>query len=172
MKPTHLEDGSLSEYQLFCIDMTKLTRAAVEELGLSTKEADRCRNFLAMGLIFWLYDRPLEPTLRYIEEKFGKRNPDVAEANRRALMAGRQLRRNHRGHRSTVSQVDKADLSPAGTYRNVIGNTALAWGLIAAAHLSGKRLFLGRLSDYAGQRHSARVDQAQAVRRAYLSGGR
>ena len=68
-----LENGSLDEFQLHLVDMTKLTRAAVDGLGLSQKEADRCRNFFAMGLVFWLYDRPLEPTLRFIEEKFGKR---------------------------------------------------------------------------------------------------
>jgi 2-oxoglutarate ferredoxin oxidoreductase subunit alpha len=79
-----IEDGSLSSYSVLSVDMTKLTRLAVEDLGLGTKESDRCRNFFAMGLVFWLYDRPLEPTLRYIEDKFGKR-PEIAEANRRAL---------------------------------------------------------------------------------------
>ena len=78
-----LEDGSLDGYQLFPVEMTRLTRLAVEGLGLSQKEADRCRNFYAMGLTFWLYDRSLEPTERYITEKFGKK-PGVAEANRRA----------------------------------------------------------------------------------------
>ncbi len=67
--------------------MTKLTRLAVEDLGLGTKESDRCRNFFALGLVFWLYDRPLDPTLRFIDDKFGKK-PDIAEANRRALQAG------------------------------------------------------------------------------------
>ena len=67
--------------------MTKLTRLAVEGLGLSQKENDRCRNFFAMGLVFWLYDRPLEPTLRYIDDKFGKK-PEIAEANTAALKAG------------------------------------------------------------------------------------
>src|SRR4029078_2345492 len=82
-----LEDGSLDGYQLFAVEMTKLTRLAVEGLGLGVKESDRCRNFYAMGLTFWLYDRSLEPTLRYIDEKFGKM-PAIAEANRRALRAG------------------------------------------------------------------------------------
>ncbi len=82
-----LEDGSLDGYQLFPVEMTRLTRLAVDGQGLSQKEADRCRNFYAMGLSFWLYDRSLEPTLRYINEKFGK-SPAVAEANRRALHAG------------------------------------------------------------------------------------
>ena len=67
--------------------MTKLTRLAVEGLGLSQKESDSCRNFFAMGLVFWLYDRPLEPTLRFIDDKFGKK-PEVAQANTAALKAG------------------------------------------------------------------------------------
>ena len=78
-----LEDGSLAAYQVFPVEVTRLTRLAVEELGLGVKEADRCRNFYSMGLVFWLYDRSLDPTLRYIEAKFGKR-PEIAEANRRA----------------------------------------------------------------------------------------
>jgi 2-oxoglutarate ferredoxin oxidoreductase subunit alpha len=135
-----LGDSTLDEYRVHSVDMTRLTRQAVEGLGLSVKEADRCRNFFAMGLVFWLYDRPLDPTLRYIDQKFGKR-PDVAEANRRVLKAGY-----HYGETieaiSTQYHVAKARLEP-GTYRNIMGNTALAWGLIAAARLSGKRLFLG-----------------------------
>jgi 2-oxoglutarate ferredoxin oxidoreductase subunit alpha len=120
--------------------MTKLTRLAVEGLGLSVKEADRCRNFFAMGLVFWLYDRPLEPTLRYIEEKFGRR-PEVAEANRKALNAGFNYGETVEAI-STQYQVAPAEL-PQGTYRNIMGNTALAYGLIAASQLSKKRLFMG-----------------------------
>ncbi|MFV2066313.1 MAG: 2-oxoacid:acceptor oxidoreductase subunit alpha, partial [Pirellulales bacterium] len=135
-----LEDGSLDGYKVHAIDMTKLTRTAVADLGLSPKEADRCRNFFATGLIFWLYDRKMEPTLRYIDQKFGKR-PEVAEANRRALKAGY-----HYGETieaiPTQFHVDPAELPP-GTYRNVMGNVAMAWGLIAAAKQSNKRLFLG-----------------------------
>ncbi|QDU58677.1 2-oxoacid:acceptor oxidoreductase subunit alpha [Aeoliella mucimassa] len=136
-----LEDGSLEQsYKLHKVDMTKLTRLAVEGLGLSQKEADRCRNFFAMGLVFWLYDRSLDPTLRFIDAKFGK-NPDVAEANRRALKAGYNYGETVEAI-STQYHVGKADLTP-GTYRNIMGNTALAWGLVTAAHLSKRRLFLG-----------------------------
>ncbi len=135
-----LEDESLDSYRLHAIEMTKLTRLAVEGLGLSTKEADRCRNFFAMGLVYWLYDRPLAPTLRFIEQKFGKR-PDVAQANTQVLKAGF-----HYGETieaiSTQYHVEPAKLEP-GTYRNIMGNMATAWGLMAAAHASGKRLFLG-----------------------------
>ena len=134
------EDGSLGDYKLHSVEMTKLTRLAVEGLGLSQKEADRCRNFFAMGLVFWLYDRTLDPTLRFIENKFGKR-PEVAQANTLALKAGY-----HYGETveaiNTQYHVGPAKL-PAGTYRNIVGNTALAWGLMAAAQRSNKRLFLG-----------------------------
>jgi 2-oxoglutarate ferredoxin oxidoreductase subunit alpha len=135
-----LDDGSLSSYRVHQVAMTKLTRLAVEGLELSQKEKDRCRNFFAMGLVFWLYDRPLDPTLRYIEEKFGKK-PQIASANTAALKAGY-----HYGETveaiSTQFHVPKAKLPP-GKYTSIMGNTALAYGLIAAARLSGKRLFLG-----------------------------
>jgi len=134
------EDGSLAAYQCFPVEMTKLTRLAVEGLGLSVKEADRCRNFYAMGLVFWLYGRPLDPTLRFIDAKFGKR-PEVAEANRRALKAGFNYGDTTEAFLSQY-RVDPAQL-PAGTYRSVMGNQALAWGLIAAARLSDCDLFLG-----------------------------
>jgi 2-oxoglutarate ferredoxin oxidoreductase subunit alpha len=133
-----LEDGTVDGYQVFAVEITRLVRLAVQELGLSTKEADHCRNFFAMGLVFWLYDRPLEPTLRFNVEKFGRR-PKVAEANRRALLAGY-----HYGdtieafaHRYRVERVRL----PPGTYRNITGNQALAWGLLTAAKLSGCDLF-------------------------------
>jgi 2-oxoglutarate ferredoxin oxidoreductase subunit alpha len=135
-----LEDGSLDKYQLFAIDMTRLNRIAVEGQGLGTKESDRCRNFYAMGLVFWLYDRPLEPTLRYIQNQFGKR-PEVAEANRRALQAGYNYGETTDAFASQF-RVDRAKL-PAGKYRNITGNQATALGLITAAKRSGKELFLG-----------------------------
>lgn len=139
-KANPLEDGSLKSYRLLSVDMTKLTRLAVEGLGLSQKDGDKCRNFFAMGLAFWLYDRSLEPTLRYINEKFGKR-PEVVQANTAALKAGY-----HFGDTveavNTQYHVAKAKLAP-GTYSSITGNMLLSWGLIAAARQSGKRLFLG-----------------------------
>lgn len=135
-----LEDGSLDKYKLHAVDMTRLTRLAVEGLGLSQKEADRCRNFFAMGLVFWLYDRSLEPTLRFIENKFGKL-PGVAQANTNALKAGYNYGETVEAM-NTQYQVAPAKLPP-GKYRNIEGNEALAWGLLAAARLSNKRLFLG-----------------------------
>jgi len=139
-KTNPLEDDSLKSYRVLQVDMTKLTRLAVEGLGLSQKEGDKCRNFFAMGLVFWLYDRSMEPTLRFINDKFGKR-PEVVQANTAALKAGY-----HYGDTveavNTQYHVSKAKLAP-GTYSSMTGNTLLAWGLMAAARLSGKRLFLG-----------------------------
>ncbi len=136
-----LEDGSLeAKFKLHKVGMTKLTRLAVEGLGLGVKESDRCRNFFAMGLVFWLYDRSLEPTLRFIETKFGK-NPDVATANTRALNAGFNYGETVEAI-NTQYHVGKAHLTP-GTYRNIMGNTALAYGLVTAAKLSNRRLFFG-----------------------------
>jgi 2-oxoglutarate/2-oxoacid ferredoxin oxidoreductase subunit alpha len=135
-----LEDGSLESYRLFPIEMTKLTRLAVQDLGLGTKESDRCRNFFAMGLVFWLYDRSLDPTLRYIEEKFAK-SQQIAEANRRALYAGYNYGETTEAFGDHYA-VAKAKLAP-GKYRNITGNQALAWGLVTAAERSGCPLFLG-----------------------------
>jgi 2-oxoglutarate ferredoxin oxidoreductase subunit alpha len=134
-----LEDGSLAKYRLHSIDMTRLTRQAVEELDLGTKESDRCRNFFAMGLIFWLYDRPLDATLRYIDAKFAKK-PAVAEANRRALRAGFNYGETTEAFGGKY-HVSKAALPP-GRYRNIMGNEALAYGLMTAAKRSGCDLFL------------------------------
>jgi 2-oxoglutarate ferredoxin oxidoreductase subunit alpha len=134
------EDGSLSGYQLFQVPMTDLTRRAAEGLGLGQKAVDRCRNFFAMGLVFWLYGRSLEPTLRFIEDKFGNK-PDIAEANIRTLKAGFHYGETTEAISSSY-QVDRAKLPP-GTYRNMTGNQALAWGLMTAAKLSDKELFYG-----------------------------
>ncbi|MBM4002926.1 MAG: 2-oxoacid:acceptor oxidoreductase subunit alpha [Planctomycetes bacterium] len=135
-----LDNTVLESYKLFRVPMTMLTRESVKGLGLSQKEADRCRNFLAMGLLYWLYGRNLDATLRYIESKFGGK-PDVAEANRRALNAGWNYGETTDAFVSSY-RVEAARLKP-GKYTNIVGNQALAWGLIAAARLSGKELFLG-----------------------------
>lgn len=128
------------EYRLFKVPMTKLTRTAVSEHGLSPKIADRCKNFFAMGLVYWLFGRSLEPTLRFIEAKFGKK-PEVAAANVAALRAGWAYGETTEAFGESY-QVEAAELKP-GTYRNVMGNQALAWGLVAASKLSNKDLFYG-----------------------------
>lgn len=127
-------------YRVTEVSMTKLTRDAVAELGLGVKEADRCKNFFAMGLVYWLFGRSLDPTLRFIEAKFGKK-PQVAAANIKALRAGWAFGETTEAFGSSY-QVAAARLEP-GTYKNMMGNQALAWGLLAAAHRSGKDLFYG-----------------------------
>ncbi len=135
-----LENGSLSNYSLMSIDITKLTQTAVKDSGLSNKEANRCKNFWTLGLMFWIYGRPLEPTLRWIDQKFGKR-PEVASANALALKAGHVY-----GETAEVFQ-NRYEVPAApvekGVYRNISGNTATALGLVAAAQLSGRELVLG-----------------------------
>ncbi len=128
-----LEDDSLKGYRLFKIPITTLNREAVREVKLSTREADRCRNFFALGLVYWLYERPLEPTLKWIREKFAK-NPAVVEANTRTLKAGY-----HYGETTETLpvhyRVPKAQLKP-GKYRKITGNEALAVGLVASSQLA------------------------------------
>jgi 2-oxoglutarate ferredoxin oxidoreductase subunit alpha len=135
-----LEDGSLDSYQLIKVPMTLLTRTAVEELGLSTKIADRCKNFFAMGVVYWMFGRDLDPTLRFIEAKFGNK-PDIAQANEKALRAGWYYGETTEAFTSSY-RVEPARLEP-GIYKNVMGNQALAWGLMTAAYLSDKEVFLG-----------------------------
>src|SRR5688572_15627617 len=117
-----LDNTSLEGYQLFRIHLTKITREAVKDLLKSMKDQDRCRNFFAMGLLYWLYDRDIEPTLRYIDDKFGKK-PEIAEANRRALRAGWNYGETTDAFASSF-RVDKAKLPP-GKYNNIVGNQAL-----------------------------------------------
>ncbi|MCE2792075.1 MAG: 2-oxoacid:acceptor oxidoreductase subunit alpha [Blastopirellula sp.] len=133
-------DGSLKDYRVIEVPMTNLTRTAVEGTGLSVKQADQCKNFFAMGLVYWLFGRDVKPTLRFIEAKFSGKQ-DLAEANRKALQAGWSYGETTE-HFASTFQVAPARLEP-GTYRNVMGNQALAWGLMAASQLSHKQLFLG-----------------------------
>lgn len=126
-------------YRVFRVPMTQLTRDAVSPFGLGNKEAERCKNFFAMGLVYWLFGRSLEPTLRFIETKFGKKLPQVAQANEAALRAGWAYGETTEAFGLSY-QVEPAHLDP-GTYRNIMGNQALACGLIAAASLSGKEMF-------------------------------
>ncbi|HET9931742.1 MAG TPA: 2-oxoacid:acceptor oxidoreductase subunit alpha, partial [Polyangiaceae bacterium] len=135
-----LENGSLSNYRLLSIDITKLTQNAVKDSGLSNKESNRCKNFWTLGLMFWIYGRPLEPTLRWIDQKFGKR-AEVAAANSAALRAGHAYGETaeifHSRYEVPAAPVER------GVYRNISGNTATALGLVAAAQLSGRELVLG-----------------------------
>jgi 2-oxoglutarate ferredoxin oxidoreductase subunit alpha len=135
-----LEDDSLQDYQLIPAPITKLTRQAVEDAGLGKKLSERCRNFFTMGLVYWIYGRSLEPTLRFIEARFGN-NEAVATANTLALQAGWNFGETTEALERTY-YVPAAKLKP-GTYRNLTGNQALAYGLISAAQRSAKTLFYG-----------------------------
>lgn len=131
------EDGTLANYQLVQVDITSLTRGAVEDFGLNRKDSDRCRNMFALGLVSWLYSRPSEPTEDWLAAKF--KNPQVRDANIAALRAGH-------AYGETVEafavryEVAQADL-PSGRYRQVSGTQALGLGLLAAANKSGRQLF-------------------------------
>ncbi|HBF23115.1 MAG TPA: 2-oxoglutarate ferredoxin oxidoreductase subunit alpha [Planctomycetes bacterium] len=136
-----LEDDSLRErFRVLELNLNQATLDAVEGSGLTSKNALRCKNFLALGILYWVYSRPLEPTEKWIGEKFAKR-PEIVEANRMALRAGHKIADN-----SELLQVQyevlPADL-PAGTYRTVMGNSSLAMGLVAAGRLSGLTPFYG-----------------------------
>jgi 2-oxoglutarate/2-oxoacid ferredoxin oxidoreductase subunit alpha len=135
-----LEDGSLDRYQLFKVDVTKLTVNALQDLGLSNREALRCKNFFALGLISWLYHRPIESTEHWIRGKF-KKSPELVEANLRALHAGYNY--GETAELFAVSyEVKPAPIAP-GFYRNITGNTATAMGFVAASKKAGIPLFLG-----------------------------
>jgi 2-oxoglutarate ferredoxin oxidoreductase subunit alpha len=135
-----LEDGSLKGFQVFEIPMTSLTIEAAKPTGAKPRDAERSKNFFALGLISWLYTRPVEPTLAWITERFGK-NPTVAEANTLAFRAGHAFGETAELF-DTAYQVRPAQHEP-GTYTNITGNTALAWGLVAAGQLAGLPVFLG-----------------------------
>ncbi len=129
-----LDDPALGErYRLHKVDMSGLTHEAIKDLPLDTKEKDRTKNFFALGLVSWIYTRPLEPTLDWIEKRFAKRH-DIAEANRRVLKAGHAFGETAEifGEHYTVEAADM----PPGLYRAMTGNRALAWGLLAAAQRS------------------------------------
>lgn len=134
-----LEDPSMEKYRLIKVPMTRLTKEAVAEFGLSTKEADRCKNFFAMGLVYWLYGRNMDATLRFIHGKFSAGKSAIAAANEKALRAGWAYGETVEALGQSYN-VEPAKLSP-GTYRNIMGNQALAWGLLAAAQRSSKELF-------------------------------
>ncbi len=141
-----LEDGSLDGYRLIRAKITELTINAVKETGLKGKSAELCKNFFTLGMMFWLYDRPLNHTLKWIDEKFGpntkyKAKPEIALSNQKALTAGYN-------YADTVElftshyRVAKAEL-PKGKYRKISGNEAVVFGLLTASQKSGRPLFYG-----------------------------
>jgi 2-oxoglutarate/2-oxoacid ferredoxin oxidoreductase subunit alpha len=135
-----LTDGSLSGYSVYEVPMTSLTKEAVIPAGVKPRDADRSKNFFALGLVTWMYTRPVDATLEWIEEKFGK-NPMVHQANVLAFKAGHAFGETAELFDHTY-EVKPAPQQP-GTYTNINGNTALSWGLIAAGQLAELPLFLG-----------------------------
>jgi len=135
-----LEDGSLEGFTVHSIDLTQLTLDALEGTELSRKDAGRSKNMFALGLLSWMYSRPTEGTLAFIQQKFLHR-PDVAQANVTAFKAGWNFGETTEAF--AVSYEVKPAKVSAGTYRNISGNLALAYGLIAASQRSGLPLFLG-----------------------------
>ncbi|RLV09861.1 2-oxoglutarate ferredoxin oxidoreductase subunit alpha [Streptomyces griseocarneus] len=135
-----LEDGSLDAYRLHKVAMATLTKGALEETGLAKKDAERAKNMFALGLLSWMYHRPTAGTERFLREKFAKR-PELAEANILAFRAGWNYGETTESFAVTY-KVAAAGL-PAGTYRQITGNTALAYGIVAAGQRSGLPVLLG-----------------------------
>ncbi len=140
MTASPLDDHSLDAYRVFRIELGKLTRAALKDLGLDAKTMDRCKNFFALGMCYWLYNRTMESTHRWLDAKF-KDHPELIEANKLALKAGYAYCDAAEAFQTTY-EIPPAKLAP-GTYRNISGNTALALGFVAAATRSGLRLYQG-----------------------------
>jgi 2-oxoglutarate ferredoxin oxidoreductase subunit alpha len=135
-----LTDGTLAAYTVYEVPMTSLTQEVCKEAGVKPRDAERSKNFFALGLVSWMYTRPIEPTLKWITERFGAK-PEVMEANTRAFRAGYDF-----GETAELFE-SNYEVKPAffekGEYVQVTGNQALAWGLITAARLAGLSLFLG-----------------------------
>jgi 2-oxoglutarate ferredoxin oxidoreductase subunit alpha len=138
--PNPLEDGTLDGYQVYKIEVTKHTKDALKDSGLSMKEIERCKNMFVLGVLFWMFDNSMEFTIQNLQEKFAKK-PEIMNANIAALKSGWNYGDNTEIF-TTRYKVTSAKL-PAGVYRSISGNTGLAIGLIAAAEKAGLQLFLG-----------------------------
>ncbi len=135
-----LEDGSLGNYEVIRMDVTKMTREALKDITMGVKEKDRAKNMFVLGFLYWMYNRDMESTIGFLKEKFGKK-AEILESNIRALQAGYNYGDTTETF-TTRYKVEKAKMEP-GTYRSIMGNQSLAYGLIAAAQKSGLQLFLG-----------------------------
>jgi 2-oxoglutarate/2-oxoacid ferredoxin oxidoreductase subunit alpha len=135
-----LEDNSLDNYILIKIDVTKMTREALKEITMGTKEKDRAKNMFVLGFLYWMYNRDMDNTIRFLKDKFGKK-PEILESNVKALQAGYNYGDTTETF-TTTYRVAKAKMAP-GVYRSIMGNQALTFGLIAASQKSGLPLFLG-----------------------------
>jgi len=135
-----LEDNSLDAYTVFKIDVTKMTREALKDISMGMKEKDRAKNMFVLGFLYWMYNREMENTIQFFKDKFGKK-PEIYESNVKALQAG-YFFGDTTDTFTTTYKVEKAKMQP-GVYRSIMGNQALAYGLIAASQKSGLPLFLG-----------------------------
>ena len=135
-----LEDNSLDTYELIKIDVTKMTREALKDFTMGMKEKDRAKNMFVLGYLYWMYNREMDNTIQFIKDKFGKK-PEIFESNVRALQAGYNYGDTTETF-TTRYTVEKAKMEP-GSYRSIMGNQALSYGLIAASQKSGLQLFLG-----------------------------
>jgi 2-oxoglutarate/2-oxoacid ferredoxin oxidoreductase subunit alpha len=135
-----LEDGSLTNYELIKMDVTKMTREALKEATLGMKEKDRAKNMFVLGFLYWMYNRDMENTIDFLKDKFGKK-PDILDSNVKVLQAGYNYGDTTETFTTTYS-VEKAKMD-AGNYRSIMGNQAVALGLIAASEKSGLPIFLG-----------------------------
>ncbi|MDQ3505174.1 MAG: 2-oxoacid:acceptor oxidoreductase subunit alpha, partial [Actinomycetota bacterium] len=135
-----LEDDSLADYQLISVPLTSLTLEALKDSGLGKKEAERAKNMFALGLLSWMYNRPTEGTIAFLEKRFASK-PEIAESNVIAFRAGYNY--GDTTEAFAVSYEIKPAAMPPGVYRNINGNLALAYGLVAAAKQTGLPLFLG-----------------------------
>jgi 2-oxoglutarate ferredoxin oxidoreductase subunit alpha len=136
-----LTDGSLSGFRVIQIDINKRVKEALTGSPLSPKDIQRCKNFYTLGLMYWLYNRPLDNTMKWLSEKFAKK-PELAEANQKAMQAGFNAGDIHELFQGRY-EVAPCTVMPKGVYRNIMGNDALAMGLIAGAELAGLKLFCG-----------------------------
>ncbi len=135
-----LEDDSLANYQVIKMDVTKMTREALKDVTMGMKEKDRAKNMFVLGFLYWMYNREMENTIQFIKDKFGKK-PEIFESNVKALQAGYNYGDTTETF-TTTYKVEKAKMT-AGVYRSIMGNQAVAIGLIAASQKSGLPLFLG-----------------------------
>ncbi len=135
-----LENGSLEGYEVIKMDVTKMTREALKDFSMGMKEKDRAKNMFVLGFLYWLYGRDMDSTTTFLREKFGKK-PDIFESNIKVLQAGYNYGETTEAFLTTY-KVEKARMEP-GKYRSIMGNQALAYGLIAASQKSGLPLFLG-----------------------------
>lgn len=136
-----ITDGTLDDYNLVQMDVTKLTRDCLKETSLGMKEKDRSKNMFVLGFVYWMYNRKLDVTIDFIQSKFGKRAPEIAEANIAVLKAGYAFGETSETF-SNRFEVRPAQMAP-GTYRNVMGNQATAIGVIAAGRKAGLEIFYG-----------------------------